>query len=156
MAVRTSLVLTGGAEIAANLALIQLKLRKKIMRRAAVKGAAVVKKRAGEIAKTKGVIDTGATIRNIAAKVNKATSEDYLQINIGVRHGQIRDEKRRAKKQGRAVNDVDDPWYWRFTEFGTSKQAARPFMRPAFEESKEQVLAVVTEELRDGIEKYKS
>lgn len=155
MAVKTSMTFSGGAEIAANLALLQVKMRKKIMRRAAVAGAQVVKKRAAEIAKAKGVIDTGATIRNIAGKVNKATSEDYLQINIGVRHGQIRDEKRRAKKQGRAVKDVDDPWYWRFTEFGTSKQAARPFMRPAFEESRERVLEVVSQKLKDGIERYK-
>jgi len=155
MAVKTGMTFSGGAEIAANLALLQVKTRKKIMRRAAVAGAQVVKKRAAEIAKAKGVIDTGATIRNIAGKVNKATSEDYLQINIGVRHGQIRDEKRRAKKQGRAVKDVDDPWYWRFTEFGTSKQAARPFMRPAFEESRERVLEVVSQKLKDGIERYK-
>lgn len=155
MAVKTGMTFSGGAEIAANLALLQVKMRKKIMRRAAVAGAQVVKKRAAEIAKAKGVIDTGATIRNIAGKVNKATSEDYLQINIGVRHGQIRDEKRRAKKQGRAVKDVDDPWYWRFTEFGTSKQAARPFMRPAFEESRERVLEVVSQKLKDGIERYK-
>lgn len=155
MAVKTGMTFSGGAEIAANLALLQVKMRKKIMRSAAVAGAQVVKKRAAEIAKAKGVIDTGATIRNIAGKVNKATSEDYLQINIGVRHGQIRDEKRRAKKQGRAVKDVDDPWYWRFTEFGTSKQAARPFMRPAFEESRERVLEVVSQKLKDGIERYK-
>lgn len=155
MAVKTGMTFSGGAEIAANLALLPVKMRKKIMRSAAVAGAQVVKKRAAEIAKAKGVIDTGATIRNIAGKVNKATSEDYLQINIGVRHGQIRDEKRRAKKQGRAVKDVDDPWYWRFTEFGTSKQAARPFMRPAFEESRERVLEVVSQKLKEGIERYK-
>lgn len=155
MAVKTGMTFSGGAEIAANLALLQLKVRKRVMRSAAVAGAAVVKKRAGEIAKAKGVFDTGATIRNIAGKVNKSTSEDYLQINIGVRHGQIRDEKRRAKKQGRATVDVDDPWYWRLNEFGTSKQAARPFMRPAFEESKDEVLQVLAEKLRAGIEKFK-
>jgi HK97 gp10 family phage protein len=141
-----SLKFSGGAEIARNLALLQDKMRKKILRSAAVGGAAVVKKRAKEIAKAKGIEDTGATIRNIAGKVDRSSNPDYVQINIGVRHGK---PKRGAKNQ-------DDPYYWRFNEFGTSKQAARPFMRPAFEESKEQVLEVVAQRLKDGIEKYKT
>lgn len=145
MGASVSMKFSGGAEIAQNLALLQVKMRKKIMRGAAVGGAAVVKKRAKEIAKSKGIDDTGATIRNIAGKVEKSTSEDYLQINIGVRHGK---PKRGAKNQ-------DDPFYWRFHEFGTSKQAARPFIRPAFEESAERVLEVIGDRLRAGIEKYK-
>ena len=145
MAVRTGMTFSGGADLAANLTLLQDKVRKKVMRSAAVAGAAVVKKRAKEIAKSKGINDTGATIRNIAGKVEKSSNPDYVQINIGVRHGR---PKKGAKNQ-------DDPFYWHFNEFGTSKQAARPFMRPAFEESKEKVLEVVAEKLRAGIEKFK-
>lgn len=146
MAVSAGMTFSGGAEIAANLALLTDKLRKRVLRRAAVAGASIVKKRAKEIAISKGVFDTGATVRNIAGKVERSNDPDYVQINIGVRHGK---PKKGAKKQ-------DDPFYWHFSEFGTSKQAARPFIRPAFEESKEQVLEVVAETLRAGIEKFKS
>jgi HK97 gp10 family phage protein len=34
------------------------------------------------------------------------------------------------------VKGVIDAWYAHFVEFGTSKMAARPFMRPAFESRK--------------------
>lgn len=136
-----SFKLNGGPELAFALSQLGDNVRKKITRRAVTAGAQVVKKRAKEIAKSKGIQDTGALIRNIAGKVEKQTSPDYVQINIGVRHGK---PKKNAKRQ-------DDPFYWFFHEFGTSKMAARPFIRPAFEESKERVIEVMTEKIREGL-----
>ena len=136
-----SFKLSGGPQLAEALSKLGEKVRKKITRRAVVAGAQVVKKRAKEIAKTKGIEDTGALIRNIAGKVEKQRSPDYVQINIGVRHGK---PKKNAKRQ-------DDPFYWFFHEFGTSKMAARPFIRPAFEESKERVIEVMTDKIREGL-----
>ncbi len=136
-----SLKLNGGPELAFALSQLGDNVRKKITRRAVTAGSQVVKKRAKEIAKSKGIQDTGALIRNIAGKVEKQTSPDYVQINIGVRHGK---PKKNAKRQ-------DDPFYWFFHEFGTSKMAARPFIRPAFEESKERVIEVMTEKIREGL-----
>jgi len=133
---------SGGAEIARALEALDQKVKKKLLRQAVVAGAQVVKKRAKEIARTKGVQDTGALIRNIAGKVEKTNSDTYAQINIGVRHGK---PKKNAKRQ-------DDPFYWHFHEFGTSKMAARPFMRPAFEESKDDVVTAMTERLKKGLE----
>lgn len=133
---------SGGAELTRALEALDQKVKKKILRSAVVAGAVVVKKRAKQIAKAKGIEDTGATIRNIAGKVEKQRSDTYAQINIGVRHGK---PKKGAKNQ-------DDPWYWWQHEFGNSKMAARPFIRPAFEESKEQVIEVMTARLRKGIE----
>jgi len=37
-------------------------------------------------------------------------------------------------------NKGGDTYYWRYLEFGTSKMAARPFMRPALESSKDAVM----------------
>lgn len=138
-----SFKLSGGRELADVLAKLGEKVRKKIIRSAVTAGAQVVKKRAKEIAKSKSIQDTGALIRNIAGKVEKQRSPDYVQINIGVRHGK---PKKNAKRQ-------DDPFYWFFHEFGTSKMAARPFIRPAFEESKERVIEVMTDKVREGIAK---
>lgn len=137
-----SFKISGGVELTRALEALNEKVKKKILRSAVVAGAAVVKKRAKQIAKSKGIEDTGATIRNIAGKVEKQRSDTYAQINIGVRHGK---PKKGAKNQ-------DDPWYWWQHEFGNSKMAARPFIRPAFEESKEQVIEVMTARLRKGIE----
>lgn len=142
---KATFAFSGGVELSKNLALLTDKLQKKIMRAAVVGGANVVKKRAKEIAKAKGIEDTGAVIRNIAGKVEKTDNPNYVQINIGVRHGK---PKKGAKNQ-------DDPFYWHFHEFGTSKMSARPFMRPAFEESQERVLQVIAKRLTNGIERYK-
>ena len=135
--------ITGGRELAARLNELGEDIRKKVIRSAVTAAAQVVKKRAKEIAKTKGIEDTGALIRNIAGKVEKQRSPDYVQINIGVRHGK---PKKGAKNQ-------DDPWYWWQHEFGNSKKAARPFIRPAFEESKEKALEVMTERVRQRLAK---
>jgi HK97 gp10 family phage protein len=45
--------------------------------------------------------------------------------------------------KGRRVRGADnpnDPFYWRFLEFGTSKMTARPFLRPAFVARRDQAL----------------
>jgi len=44
-------------------------------------------------------------------------------------------------------------WYWKFPEFGTSKMAAQPFMRPAFEIMKEKATERIREYLAARIEK---
>lgn len=44
-------------------------------------------------------------------------------------------------------------WYWRFVEFGTSKMAGRPFMRPAFEARKVEAVERVREYLAARIDK---
>jgi HK97 gp10 family phage protein len=44
-------------------------------------------------------------------------------------------------------------WYWKFLEFGTSKMAAKPFLRPAFESMKEQATEAMRDYLAQRIEK---
>lgn len=46
-----------------------------------------------------------------------------------------------------------DTWYWRFLEFGTSRQAARPFMRPALENNAEVVAEVAQTEITKAIDR---
>ena len=133
---------SGGVELSRRLRELSDKMQKKILRSGVVAGAQVIKKRAKQIARSKGIEDTGALIRNIAGKVEKQRSPEYVQINFGVRHGK---PNPKAKRQ-------DDPFYWHFHEFGTSKMAARPFMRPAFEESKEEALGAMVERVKKGLE----
>jgi HK97 gp10 family phage protein len=44
----------------------------------------------------------------------------------------------------------------RFMEFGTSKMAARPFIRPAFESMKEAILDTVVKSIQEAIAKWRS
>lgn len=63
---------------------------------------------------------------------------------------QIEVFKVRSGKKG-ALNPKD-PYYWRFLEFGTSKMPAKPFLRPAFEQTKEKAATEIIKTLKDGIE----
>lgn len=45
-----------------------------------------------------------------------------------------------------------NPNYWWLVEFGTSKMAARPFLRPAFEAKKFEAAQKIRDSLRRGIE----
>lgn len=44
-----------------------------------------------------------------------------------------------------------DFYYWRFLEFGTSKMAPRPFLRPAFEANKNALTGIVVAQLATSI-----
>lgn len=47
----------------------------------------------------------------------------------------------------------NSPYYAFMVEFGTSKMSARPFLRPAFESNKRQVLDILKTEIAKGIGK---
>ncbi len=47
----------------------------------------------------------------------------------------------------------DSPWYWRFVEFGTVNQSARPFLVPAFESMKYAADAAIKKKLLKGVER---
>lgn len=52
---------------------------------------------------------------------------------------QVRRFKAQQAAKGLSIvgaNNPNDPFYWWWLEFGTSKMAAQPFMRPAFEANK--------------------
>lgn len=63
--------------------------------------------------------------------------------------------KREAAKAGAlsGANNPNDPYYWRFLEFGTSKMAKRPFLRPAFEGTKDVQLTRIRVRMKLAIEK---
>lgn len=88
------------------------------LRRAVSKGARVVK----AAAKSNAPVATGRLKRVIYTVRDKDRSGRDVETYItGVRSG-----KRYQKKN-------NDAFYWRFVEFGTSKMAAKPFLRPAFD-----------------------
>lgn len=76
----------------------------------------------------------------IVKRAQELNPDDTLSTEKAIR--------RRRVKNPREMHEVEifvdtrsrkaqrRPWYWFFIEFGTSKKAARPFMRPAFETEK--------------------
>ena len=71
----------------------------------------------------------GTVKRNIAVRASKFARQGGDEgVYIGIRPL----SGSRQKKLGKAsAKNPNDPFYWRFVEFGTVKMAARPFMRTA-------------------------
>ncbi|MBS1170026.1 MAG: hypothetical protein H6R01_944 [Burkholderiaceae bacterium] len=73
--------------------------------------------------------DTGILKKSIYQKqIREKSSATQQTFYIGVRAG----KRAKTTKKGQKL----DAFYARFVEFGTSKMAAKPFMRPAFEAKK--------------------
>ncbi len=49
--------------------------------------------------------------------------------------------------------DKDGAWWWRFVEFGTKKQAAKPFLVPAFESMKFASSKIIKSQILKGIDR---
>ena len=83
----------------------------------------ILHKRSGELQKN---IKTGT--------VRKGKDGTYSQI-VGVSKG-----------------DITKAYYGKFSEYGTSNEPARPWMRPAFDESKEEAFQKIEQVMSDGID----
>lgn len=55
--------------------------------------------------------------------------------------------------KGGTGRNPDDPFYWIFLEFGTSKMSAKPFLRPAFEAKQFEALRKFEEYMKARVEK---
>lgn len=104
-------------------------------RRALRKGANVIRDKARAGAARVNDPKTPETIsKNIVAKAGAKKydrSRGGPAFRIGVLGG-ARDMSKYGEVNGAGKeNPGGDTFYWRFLEFGTSKMAAQPFMRPA-------------------------
>lgn len=123
------------------------KLQKKGLVAAVRKGANIVRDDARNRAKQFDDPSTPKPIwREIVTRVNgrRGRQEGGVVMQVGVRGG-ARSEK--SNRSSNASNDTGSSvWYWRLLEFGTSKMAAQPFMRPALESNVYKATdAIVTE-----------
>ena len=62
-------------------------------------------------------------------------------------------DNQRAKRVGKTYEDSGTSFYWRFREFGTEKQAAQPFMQPAFSSNLNKVQDIFAARLRKVIDR---
>lgn len=147
--------LTGFKELAAALRELPERVARNDLRAAVNAGASVVKKAA--IAKAPE--DTGALKANLYQKQIREQSGPMRQtFYVGVRRGVAKyantKANRRSGKAGTAYKTDGTTWYWRLVEFGTSKMAAKPFLRPAFESQKEAAVKAIGDKLDERIQKH--
>lgn len=96
-------------------------------------------------------------------QVARVRPEPGMRATVWVRMRMLSGRRAAAWKQRMATSgkrwagsfNPNDPYYWKFVEFGTSKMPARPFMRPAFESRKlaavEMAIATLRPLVQDAI-----
>lgn len=132
---------TGLTELSAALHELPLRIGRNVLRRAVSSAAAVIR----DEARQRAPVLTGEMRRDIQIKRERASTDLRAMYSVFVRAG----KKSRLAGKGR---DVDkDSYYWRFVEFGTSKMAAHPFMRPAFESKKMAAVDAMKSSLAESI-----
>jgi len=114
------------------------KLTKRGLRSSANSGIQVIKKEA----QARAPYRTGRLAKKaIYVKRSKQSTQHTAVYMLGVRVGH------------KAVRKGIDAYYWFMQEFGTQKQAAQPFLRPAFEAKKFEALDRFARKLREFLDK---
>lgn len=132
--------LTGFKELAANLRKLPERVAKNGLRSAVAAGAAVVRNEA----RARAPKLTGEMAKDIQIKREREARDGETfaaQYSVFVLSG------KKSRLKGKKRNVQRDSFYWKFVEFGTSKMAPRPFLRPAFEAKKEEAVKVIGEKL---------
>ncbi|MFI0609114.1 MAG: HK97-gp10 family putative phage morphogenesis protein [Anaerolineae bacterium] len=83
----------------------------------------------------------GTVRRNIVVRPSKfARRQGDEGVYVSVRG--IRGKVRVARLGKAGASNPNDPYYWRFLEFGTRKMAARPFLGPAARSKGEEAIRI--------------
>jgi len=114
---------SGFDDISENLRSLPAIFGESALRRAVVAGGRLIRDEAKLRApEKKGVLKNSIILKHIAEASDGANHQTYY---VTVRQGTWIEDGKKDRSQ--------DAFYWRFVEFGTSKSAAHPFMRPAFD-----------------------
>lgn len=149
----------GFKELEENLKLLGAEVHekgvKRMMSRAAVPMRDDAKRRAPVLKQPVPHRIPGTLRKNIVIWRKRVTNY-AVTYYVGVRKlsaKAVSEWKKRFGKTG--AKNWNDPYYWLFVELGTSKMAAQPFLRPAFESQKMRSVQVALEEGRKFVRKIK-
>lgn len=141
---KSSMRMDGLRELQASMKDLSSKTQRQILRRATAAGAQVmvreVRARAPVLKEPHPNRKPGTIKKNIRYANVRGNKLGVHEVMVGVRVA-------RGGKGG-----PDDPFYWRFVEFGTAHMAAQPFLRPAFETKKVEAANRMKERLTEQIE----
>ena len=148
-----SVKIDGLRELAAALRALPDKLAKNGLRAGVYAGAKVIQ----DEAKLRAPVYTGpveqghpppGTLKRaiIMKQIREESGQRHQVFFVTVRSG------KKYQKQGKKGNLSQDAFYWRWVEFGSTKMAARPFLRPAFEAKKEAAVEAIKNKLAERVE----
>lgn len=104
---------------------------------------ALVPKRTGEL-------HDALELTTKRANARRASMADTLS-EVGLRIG--RPKKGKVGTSGQDGGRLNPRYYWHLVEFGTSRTAARPYIRPAFDQNTEHLIGEFKSIVRDRIER---
>ena len=141
----------GLAELSKKIKLLPERFAARGMRRALRRGANVIRDNARTNARRfDDPLTREAVYRNVAVMGGGARRERAAGgpiMRVGMRGGA------RFNPSATSLPGGNTTGYWRFLEFGTSDQAAQPFLRPALASSAERALSVIVESATDELDK---
>jgi HK97 gp10 family phage protein len=134
--------LDGVAELKDKFRQLKDGMQKRTARRMVASAGRTVVGTAKQIARSLGLVKSGALVRNIVQKRDPAAGAGTEQYNVGVRHGRNLTKKQKStatlavNKDGRIVKKYEnDPFYWRFLELDKKGRTGTPFIGPALEQN---------------------
>ena len=143
----------GLKELQAALLELPKKTAKNALRSAVNAGASVIRKDARKRAPvytgpvSAGHPPPGTLKRSVIQKYIRELSNDFqTTFYVTVRKG------KKYREQGKKGNLSQDAFYAYFVEYGTAKMTAKPFLRPAFEATKDEALQAMMAKLKERIE----
>ena len=136
----------------AKLQAVSVDMQKKGGRFALRKAAQVIRDKAIQNA---SAIDDPATresiSKNITERWNGRLNKKSGGADMGFRIGVLGGAKDTGKEDSK--NPGGTTFHWRFIEFGTAKMQAKPFMRPALEQSQGQVVDTFVNEYSKALDR---
>jgi len=108
-----------------------------------------------EGAREKVPVESGALRDSLRLAVRTQVEGAATAVEAGVsaRRGKVSGEIEIAEGLFEKLTMHWAGWRWHFAELGTSRQRAHPFLRPAMDERKETVLAILKDRLTRGIQR---
>lgn len=122
-----ALRIEGGDKLARDLRALSSRVSKRVQRDALLKGGEVIR-------------------AAIASNAPRGDDEPHLADHIGI--STIRPDDGSV---GIAIGPTRRVFYGTFNEWGTSRQGARPFARPAFDSESPRAMQIIRAEIRDAL-----
>lgn len=122
------------------------------------KAAVILQKACVANIERQGLVLTGTLKNNIVVYKKKAppgTVSYGVSVRSKAKKYKDTAANQRAGRSGGTYKDYGPLFYARFSEFGTRHEVAKPWMRPAFEEHKNELPEVVRDDLSLRLDKIK-
>lgn len=130
---RVRISVDGLAEAERALRELGPKIAKRVLRKAVKAGG----NRVLLAAQLKSPYDTGLLLSTLVARTGTSKKRGTVSARVGMKAGDFKGEA----------------FYGSFVEYGTKHMEARPYLRPAFDEQRDNALGIMRRELAAGIER---